>query len=74
MHGLFITQILQRYFFVEEAKRSTTTKSTINPVDDVYKTNQLNYSESEEMKKTEKERINDSFILDSVTIKISTKS
>jgi len=52
-----------------------TTKSTINPVDDVYKTNQLNYSESEEMKKkTEKKHMNDSFILDSVPLKFRQKA
>jgi len=68
-------QILQRYlYFVEEAKRSMITKSTINPVDDVYKTNQLHYSENEEMKKTEKERMNDSFILDSVPLKFRQKA
>jgi len=68
-------QILQRYlYFVEEAKRNMTTKSTINPVDDVYKTNQLDYSENEEMKKTEKKRLNDSFILDSVPLKFRQKA
>jgi len=70
-------QILQRYlYFVEKAKCSITTKSTINPAEDVYKTSQLNYSESEEMKKTEKERkmMNDSFILDSVPLKFRQKT
>jgi len=63
-------QILQRYlYFVEEAKRNLTTKSTINSVDDVHKTSQLNYSENEEMKKIGKEHMNDSFILDSVPLK-----
>jgi len=33
-------QVLQRYlYFVEEAKRSMTSKSTINPIDDMKQTN-----------------------------------
>lgn len=68
-------QILQRYlYFVEEAKRNTTTKTTITPVDDVYRAIQSVYSKGEEMKETEKERMNDSFILDSVPLKFRQKA